>query len=134
MQNNFAVSTGARQANKQPSSKLRITMLGSVIALIFGISNPEQSNADDSSEAARMKIAEIAALVRHSDTCPPVPPEWAAAYLIFRIMSPPTEELVEAQEQKMLALRKRIGHKRWCKLYFAEMEEAYIIYQQATRR
>jgi hypothetical protein len=34
----------------------------------------------------------------------------------------------------MLALRDRIDSAKWCQLYSAEMEEAYLIYQQATRR
>jgi hypothetical protein len=49
------------------------------------------------------------------------------------LIAPPSEAQVQAQEQKMLALRRQIGTARWCQLYSAEMAEAYLIYKQSTR-
>jgi hypothetical protein len=34
----------------------------------------------------------------------------------------------------MLALTGKRGNEKWCQLYSAEMEQAYIIYRLATQR
>lgn len=91
--------------------------------------NAQAANTDSS---AADKIAEIAALVRHSDGCPQVPDAWKSAYLAFRMIAPPSEDEIQAQEGRALALRRKIGTKKWCELYSAEMKEVYLIYRQAT--
>jgi hypothetical protein len=75
------------------------------------------------------KLAEMTAMSRHNETCPSVPDEWSAAYLVLLIKNPPSEEDVEAQERDTLALRKRIGKIKWCQLYSVEMQEAYLLLQ-----
>lgn len=50
------------------------------------------------------------------------------------MMAPPTEEKVVAKEREMLALRNKIGNKKWCQLYSVEMEQAYIIYRLEGHR
>lgn len=90
-------------------------------------------NADQLAEAGKNKLAEITALVRHNESCPDVPRDWAAAFAILLMIAPPTEEQVKAHEKQVLALRKRIGQARWCQLYAAEMEQAYLAYTLATR-
>jgi hypothetical protein len=49
------------------------------------------------------------------------------------MMAPPTEAQVAAKEREMLALSGKVGNKKWCQLYAAEMEQAYIIYRLATQ-
>ena len=109
-------------------------MIGLTIALTLGIANTNKSRADESTRESRDKIAEMTALVRHSEHCPEVPRQWAAAYVILLMMAPPTEEQVVEKEREMLALREKIGKKKWCQLYSVEMEQAYIIYRQAAHR
>jgi hypothetical protein len=75
------------------------------------------------------KLAEMTAVSRHSETCPDVPREWSAAFVVLLLTKAPSEEQVESQEKKMLAVRDRIGEVRWCQLYSVEMEEAYQVYR-----
>ena len=109
-------------------------MIGVATALTLAITSVARSEADELNRGATNKIAEMTALVRHSEACPEVPRPWAIAYLMLLMMAPPMEEQVEAQERKMLSLRDKVGTAEWCQLYTAEMEEAYLIYRQATRR
>jgi hypothetical protein len=76
----------------------------------------------------------MTALARHDDLCPEVPDEWSAAFTALLMVATPTEEQVEAQERKMLALRDKIGVAKWCQLYSVEMQEAYLIYQTMLQR
>jgi hypothetical protein len=55
-------------------------------------------------------------------------------FIVLLETATPTEEQVEAQESKMLALRNRIDNEKWCQLYSVEMEEGYLIYQNMRRR
>jgi hypothetical protein len=80
------------------------------------------------------KLVEMTAMSRDDETCPDVPREWSAAFVILLMKSPPSEEEVEAQERDTLALRKRIGRAKWCQLYSVEMQEAYLIFQMLLQR
>lgn len=105
---------------------IAILILASCCTVGLCFENPNQSGIN--------KLAEMTALVRHSEACPVVPSEWSAAYLMLLMMAPPMEEEVEEMEHKMLALRAEIGTARWCRLYSVEMEEAYLVMKQAKRR
>ncbi len=122
------------QSSRLILAKQRGRMIGAAIALTLAITGAGSSQADEQNRLAINKLAEMTALVRHSEACPEVPRQWAIAYVMLLMMAPPAEELVEVQERKMLALRARIGRTKWCQLYSLEMEEAYLVYQQATRR
>ena len=80
-------------------------MIGAAIALTLAITGAGSSQADEQNRLAINKLAEMTALVRHSEACPEVPRQWAIAYVMLLMMAPPAEELVEVQERKMLALR-----------------------------
>jgi hypothetical protein len=120
------------QRIRRPLANAWLSMVGLTIALTLGIAN--NSHADDSHGGNRDKIAEMTALVRHSEHCPEVPRLWATSYLMLLMMAPPTEEQVAAKEREMLALRDKIGKRKWCQLYSVEMEQAYIIYRLAGQR
>jgi hypothetical protein len=120
------------QRIKKRLANSRLGMIGLMIVFTLGIANG--SHADDSSGGNRDKIAEMTALVRHSEHCPEVPRLWATSYLMLLMMAPPTEEQVAAKEREMLALRDKIGKTKWCQLYSVEMEQAYIIYRLVRQR
>lgn len=117
---------------KKPIANSRLGLIGLTIALTLGMAN--SSHADESSGGNRDKIAEMTALARHNEHCPAVPRLWATSYLMLLMMAPPTEEQVVAKEREMLAITGKLGNKKWCQLYSAEMEQAYIIYRLATQR
>jgi hypothetical protein len=71
----------------------------------------------------------MTAMSRHSETCPDVPDEWSAAFIVLLMKNTSPEDQVEAQERKVSALRDRIGNARWRQLFSVEMQEAYIIVQ-----
>lgn len=132
MERNTLPSTTQPSTAKRP--KQRSCVFSAVIALMMLLAGTSRSSADELHRLATNKLAEMTALVRHSEACPQVPREWTIAYLLLLMMAPPTEAQVDEQEREMLALRDKIGSARWCQLYSAEMKEAYLIYQQATRR
>lgn len=117
---------------KRSRANSHLILIALAIILTLGAAN--QSHADGSSSGSREKIAEMTALVRHSEHCPEVPRLWATAYLMLLMTTPPTEEQVVAKEREMLALSGKLGNKEWCQLYSMEMEQAYIIYRLATQR
>jgi hypothetical protein len=123
----------AARTNSRSFPKPRNAVICLAIALTLAISTVSDSNADDLNRQGTNKIAEMTALVRHSDPCPQVPREWSVAYLMLLIMAPPMEEQVKEMEHKMLALRDKIGLARWCQLYSVEMWQAYLIIKQTWR-
>ena len=80
------------------------------------------------------KLAEMAAVARHNEGCPAAPRAWSIAFIVLVMTNPPPEAQVEIEEKKMLALRRKIGRKRWCALYRVEMHEADLIYRLTTGR
>jgi hypothetical protein len=88
----------------------------------------------DLDQLGMQKLAEMTAMSRHSESCPHVPDEWSASFLILLMKNTPPEDQVEAQERKVLALRDKIGNTRWCDLFSVEMQEAYIIVQSRLQR
>lgn len=127
----YEFSIGIIQKIKKP---LRSGMIAQTIALLIGMADPSSSRAAETTRENRDKIAEMTALVRHSEHCPEVPRLWTTSYLMLLIMAPPTEEQVAEKEREMLALRDKIGTEKWCQLYSVEMEQAYIIYRLARQR
>jgi hypothetical protein len=87
---------------------------------------------DNSDQLGREKLAEMTAVSRHSEMCAEVPKDRVAAFVTLMLTMAPTEEEVQTQEKKMLALRDTIGEIRWCQLHSVEMEEAYQIYRILT--
>lgn len=120
--------------HRSPSHKWRKHLNRAAILFMLMTMASQACNADQLAEAGKNKLAEITALVRHNENCPDVPRSWAAAFAILLMITPPTEEQVEAQEKQVLALRRRIGQAKWCQLYAAEMEQAYLAYTLAAGR
>lgn len=130
----FAViSSSADPRNRSTVGKTNVFLVA-IISIIIASSPTAGFCTEDSNQSGIKKLAEMTALVRHSESCPPVPREWSMAYLMLLMMAPPMEEQVMELEHKMLALRSKIGTARWCQLYSVEMEEAYLIIRQATHR
>jgi hypothetical protein len=145
--------TGMR-STKQAHCPSRSQVFGAAIllmsAVIVGSANgapDEQQRTDpqatqtskalsdaDLDKLGMQKLAEMTAMSRHDETCPNVPDEWSAAFIILLTKNTPPEEQVEAQERKVLALRDKIGDARWCRLYAVEMQEAYIVVQSIMQR
>lgn len=67
----FAI--GTVQQTIKPLFNSRLGLVGLAIALTLGMANTNKSRADDSTGESRDKIAEMTALVRHSEHCPEVP-------------------------------------------------------------
>jgi hypothetical protein len=130
----FAAIKNAVDTHNRPNSRKRKIRLAAIISTVLASSVTPSFCAEDSNQLGIEKIAEMTALVRHSEACPPVPREWSMGYLMLLMIAPPAEEQVVALEHKMLALRRDIGTVRWCQLYSVEMEEAYLIIKQATHR
>ena len=83
----------------------------------------------DERTLATNKLAEMAALSRHSEDCPEVPREWSIALILLESVNPLSDEQIAAKESEMLALRTQIGDEKWCLLYAVEMKEAYLVVQ-----
>lgn len=125
-------SLSRRSSNNQDSQTtppdVRISASSSATEFSSGFLQPR----DDSNKLGMEKIAEMTALARHSEICAEVPREWSAAFIVLLIAAPPTEEQVEAQERKILALAETIGPAKWCQLYAVEMQEAFLVYKSIT--
>lgn len=106
----------------------------------FTINGPGERADGSSSTAGRydhlgmQKLAEMAAFARHNEDCGTVPRKWSIAFIVLIMTNPPREAQVEAQEKKLLALRRRVGRRIWCALYRVNMHEAYLVYRYATRQ
>jgi hypothetical protein len=131
MQNQFS---SAAKTIWQLVYRRRNIAIGLTIALTLTTLTASDSAADELNRQGKYKIAEMTALVRHSEPCPQVPRKWSVAYLMLLMMAPPVEEQVVELEHKMLALRAKIGTAKWCLLYSVEMEEAYLIIKQTMQR
>lgn len=130
------IQTSARTRNSpypqhRSFVRTRNAIVVMIISIVLGSSTTVGICAEGSNQAGINKLAEMTALVRHSEPCPPIPREWSMAFLMLLMMAPPMEEKVVEQEHKMLALRTKIGIARWCQLYSVEMWQAYLIIKQA---
>ena len=102
------------------------------ICLVSSIVTSAKANSLD--QQGTTKLAEITAFFRHSESCPQAPEEWSDAFTMLLMMSTPSEQQVEEQEKKALALRDKLGQAKWCQLYALEMQEAFVVYRLATGR
>jgi hypothetical protein len=118
----MAILTGKVEAQSSEQQTMRSQARSSI---------PSDAELD---KLGMQKLAEMTAMSRHSESCPDVPDEWSASFLILLMKNTPPEDQVEAEERKVLALRDKIGNTRWCHLFSVEMQEAYIIVQSIMQR
>lgn len=134
MTRHSAPSTNWYKTTGRLLAAVKSTLLLAVAILSLALSYPRESTAEQIAPARNEKLAEMAAMARHNESCPDIPKQWALAYLTLLVTAPPSEEQVVIEERKTLALRRKIGIVRWCQLYSVEMEQAFLIYQYMIRR
>jgi len=134
MTRHSAHSTNWYKITDQFFAAAKSTLLLAVATVSLALTYPRESAAEQIAPARNEKLAEMAAMARHNESCPDIPKQWAIAYLMLLVTAPPSEQDVVIEERKTLALRREIGIVRWCQLYSVEMEQAFLIYQYIIRR